>query len=36
MGGEVVYIHVAQGSGLCLCHDNNVSAEPQQRMRPVP
>ena len=24
-GGEVVYIHVAQGSGLCSCHSNTKS-----------
>jgi hypothetical protein len=24
-GGEVVYIHVAQGSGLCSCHSNTES-----------
>ena len=27
VGGEVVYIHVAQGSGLCSCHDNTKSVQ---------
>ena len=26
-GGEVVYIHVAQGSGLCSCHSNTKSVQ---------
>jgi len=25
VGGEAVYIHVAQGLGLCSCHDNTES-----------
>jgi len=25
VGGEAIYIHVAQGSGLCSCHDNTES-----------
>ena len=25
--GEVVYIHVAQGSGLCSCHSNTKSVQ---------
>ena len=27
VGGEVVYIHVAQGSGLCSCYDNTKSVQ---------
>ena len=27
VGGEVVYIYVAQGSGLCSCHDNTKSVQ---------
>ena len=27
VGGEVVYIHVAQGLGLCSCHDNTKSVQ---------
>ena len=26
-GGEVVYIHVAQGLGLCSCHSNTKSVQ---------
>ena len=26
-GGEVVYIYVAQGSGLCSCHSNTKSVQ---------